>query len=192
MTNSAVVFRIVSAVASTQLGVPVASLSVTGGVVSSLGKGIKDNAGYNWKHLLIGSEGSLGIVTRAVLRLRPLPRSTQTALVAFPDSVVNNCRPIADAAGTRIQQAFIGAGWFIRLMNIYYGTLHFVITVGVLAWLYVRHADVYRRMRNLLGLTTALALIGYWAFPLAPPRLYKCNDNIPVPGPDGYSIGKCF
>ncbi len=54
-----------------------------GTVVSSLGKFIKDNAGYNWKHLLIGSEGSLGIVTKAVLRLRPLPKSTQTALVAF-------------------------------------------------------------------------------------------------------------
>lgn len=91
-----------------------------------------------------------------------------------------------------IQQAFIGAGWFIRVMNIYYGTLHFAITVGVLAWLYVRRHEVYRHMRNLLGLTTALALIGYWAFPLAPPRLYKCNENIPVPGPDGYTIGKCF
>ena len=54
-----------------------------GKIVSSLGKFIKDNAGYNWKHLLIGSEGTLGIVTKAVLRLRALPRSTNTALVAF-------------------------------------------------------------------------------------------------------------
>lgn len=53
-----------------------------GTIVSSLTKMIKDNAGYNWKHLLIGSEGTLGIVTRAVLRLRPLPSSRQTALVA--------------------------------------------------------------------------------------------------------------
>jgi hypothetical protein len=90
------------------------------------------------------------------------------------------------------QQAFIGAHWFIRLMNIYYGTLHFVITVGLLSWLYIRRHHAYRGMRNLLGLTTALALVGYWAFPLAPPRLYKCNDNIPVPGPDGFTIGKCF
>ena len=53
-----------------------------GTIVSSLTKMLKDNAGYNWKHLLIGSEGTLGIVTRAVLRLRPLPTSRQTALVA--------------------------------------------------------------------------------------------------------------
>ncbi len=53
-----------------------------GTIVSSLTKMLKDNAGYNWKHLLIGSEGTLGIVTRAVLRLRPLPTTNQTALVA--------------------------------------------------------------------------------------------------------------
>lgn len=91
-----------------------------------------------------------------------------------------------------IQQAFLGSTWFIKLMNIYYGTLHFVITVGLLVWLYRKRHAAYPAMRNLLGLTTALALIGYWSFPLAPPRLYKCNDNIPVPGPDGYTIGRCF
>ena len=61
-----------------------------GTVVRSLTKMLKDNAGYNWKHLLIGSEGTLGIVTRAVLRLRPLPTTSQTALVAtasFDDAV---------------------------------------------------------------------------------------------------------
>jgi FAD/FMN-containing dehydrogenase len=56
-----------------------------GTVVSSLTKMLKDNAGYNWKHLLIGSEGTLGIVTRAVLRLRPLPTTRQTALLALGD-----------------------------------------------------------------------------------------------------------
>src|SRR3954451_15588740 len=67
----------------------------------------------------------------------------------------------------RIQQAFLSARWFIKFLNVYYGTLHFAITAGLLIWVYhYRHA-AYRRMRNLLGLTTALALIGYWAFPLA-------------------------
>ena len=61
-----------------------------GTIVSSLGKMIKDNAGYAWKHLLIGSEGTLGIVTRAVLRLRPLPTNRQTALIGlsgFADAI---------------------------------------------------------------------------------------------------------
>jgi FAD/FMN-containing dehydrogenase len=55
-----------------------------GSVVSSLTKMIKDNAGYHWKELMVGSEGTLGIVTKAVLRLRPNPLTNQTALVALP------------------------------------------------------------------------------------------------------------
>ncbi len=43
----------------------------------------KDNAGYDLKHLFIGSEGTLGIVTAAVLRLFPKPRSTGVAFVGL-------------------------------------------------------------------------------------------------------------
>jgi FAD/FMN-containing dehydrogenase len=54
-----------------------------GTVISSMNEMLKNNAGYDLKQLFIGSEGTLGIVTRAVLRLRPAPRSVQTAFVAL-------------------------------------------------------------------------------------------------------------
>lgn len=54
-----------------------------GTIVSSLNGVIKNNTGYDLKQLFVGSEGTLGIVTRAVLRLRPAPRSTNTAMVAI-------------------------------------------------------------------------------------------------------------
>jgi FAD/FMN-containing dehydrogenase len=44
---------------------------------------LKNNTGYDLKQLFVGSEGTLGVVTRAVLRLRPLPRSCNTALVGI-------------------------------------------------------------------------------------------------------------
>ena len=56
-----------------------------GTVMTSLNKLIKNNAGYDLKHLFIGSEGTLGIITRAVLKLYPKPRSTMAALCAIPD-----------------------------------------------------------------------------------------------------------
>jgi PAP2 superfamily protein len=74
-----------------------------------------------------------------------------------------------------VQKAFLDARWFIKIMNVYYGTLHFVITAGLLIWVYLRRHEHYRQYRNLLGMTTALALIGYFAFPLAPPRMYPCE-----------------
>lgn len=54
-----------------------------GTVISSMNEMLKNNSGYDLKHLFIGSEGTLGIVTRAVLRLHPAPRSVQTAFVAL-------------------------------------------------------------------------------------------------------------
>jgi FAD/FMN-containing dehydrogenase len=45
----------------------------------------KNNTGYDLKHLFIGGEGTLGIVTAAVLKLFPRPRQTETAFVAVPE-----------------------------------------------------------------------------------------------------------
>ena len=53
-----------------------------GTVVTSLNKMLKNNAGYDLKHLFIGSEGTLGVITRAVLRLFPAPSSPTVALCA--------------------------------------------------------------------------------------------------------------
>lgn len=55
-----------------------------GRVVGSMNRMLKNNAGFDLKQLFIGSEGTLGIVTRAVLRLQPPTPSEQTALVACP------------------------------------------------------------------------------------------------------------
>ena len=52
-----------------------------GTIVSSMNQMIKNNAGYDLKQLFIGTEGTLGIVTRAVLRCREQARTQPTALV---------------------------------------------------------------------------------------------------------------
>lgn len=54
-----------------------------GTILSSMNQMQKNNAGYDLKHLFIGSEGTLGIITRAVLRLRASTPAVETALLAF-------------------------------------------------------------------------------------------------------------
>jgi len=56
-----------------------------GTIVSSMNRMIKNNAGYDLKQLFIGTEGTLGIVTRAVLRLREQPRHQATLFVAVDE-----------------------------------------------------------------------------------------------------------
>ena len=54
-----------------------------GTVLSHLTSYAKDNTGYDLKHLFIGSEGTLGVITRAMIKLHPKPTSRNTALLAF-------------------------------------------------------------------------------------------------------------
>ncbi len=56
-----------------------------GTVMTSLNKMIKNNAGFDLKHLFIGSEGTLGVITCIVLKLFPRPRSIMVALCAVSD-----------------------------------------------------------------------------------------------------------
>ncbi|WP_194851205.1 FAD-binding oxidoreductase [Nonlabens antarcticus] len=56
-----------------------------GAIINSMKKIIKDNSGYDLKQLFIGSEGTLGIVTRAVLKLEEAPSSRNVAYLAVND-----------------------------------------------------------------------------------------------------------
>jgi FAD/FMN-containing dehydrogenase len=81
-----------------------------GTVLPMLRPMLKNNTGYDLKHWFIGSEGTLGIITRAVLALRPAPRSRVSALVALPDF------DSAIALLRRLQKSFPGALAAFELM----------------------------------------------------------------------------
>ncbi|MGI8754810.1 MAG: phosphatase PAP2 family protein [Acidimicrobiales bacterium] len=64
----------------------------------------------------------------------------------------------------------------IRLWNIYYGTAHFFVTIGLLVAAFVFAPRSYRFLRTLLAGTTILALIGFATYTLMPPRLLDSTD----------------
>ena len=70
-----------------------------------------------------------------------------------------------------IQRWFLDDRWFIGFWNVWYSTAHYIVPVITLVWLYVADPERYVRWRNTLLWMLPLALLGFWLFPLTPPRL---------------------
>jgi FAD/FMN-containing dehydrogenase len=90
-------------------------VTADGTVISCMNQMLKNNAGYDLKQLFIGSEGTLGIVTRAVLKLFPKPLSCNSAMVAIEnfDNVVALLNQLQrDLAGTLSAYEVMWGGYF--------------------------------------------------------------------------------
>lgn len=70
------------------------------------GKNMKDVAGYNLKDVLIGSEGTLGIFTKILLKLIPLPQFSRT-LLGFYDSIAGAAETVSAITAARIMPAML-------------------------------------------------------------------------------------
>jgi hypothetical protein len=70
-----------------------------------------------------------------------------------------------------VNQAIDRVTWLIVGMNYYYAVAHFIVTIGVLVWLYRRHPGYYVPARTVFLVTNAVALTAFYLYPLAPPRL---------------------
>jgi hypothetical protein len=102
---------------------------------------------------------------------------TRNAVPDHRTAALHRAREILDAeraAHLSIELAVNHAAdhvtWLIVGMDYYYATLHFVVTIGTLLWLYLRRPDHFRRARTALYTATAAALGGFYLFALAPPR----------------------
>jgi len=75
-----------------------------GEVIVTGGKSVKDVAGYSLKDFLIGSEGTLGIITRVLLRLIPKPQATKTML-AFYGKLSDSAETVSEIIAAKITPA---------------------------------------------------------------------------------------
>ncbi|MFI1438179.1 bifunctional glycosyltransferase 87/phosphatase PAP2 family protein [Streptomyces fructofermentans] len=67
--------------------------------------------------------------------------------------------------------AVVRVRWLADFFDFYYTSFHFVVPLSVLGVLYARRPADYRWARSALGFATLFALVGFWLYPLAPPRL---------------------
>ncbi|MFI1399282.1 bifunctional glycosyltransferase 87/phosphatase PAP2 family protein [Streptomyces sp. NPDC020681] len=102
-------------------------------------------------------------------------RAAATGGVAAAEEHARQIDGIERALGLDIEHwvnhAVVNAKWAEAFFDFYYTSFHFVVPLAILGILYVRRPADYRWARSSLAFATLLALIGFWFYPLAPPRL---------------------
>lgn len=144
-----------------------------------------------WKEAII-----VGVFYAVYSWTRNLFGSNKIAADGFPEQAFTNAervirleRWIGLYHEETVQDWFLPYHSFIQFWNVYYGTLHFAVTIGVFILLFVKRADVFAQWRNTLAAMTTLAIIGFAWFPLMPPRLL--DKPCPAVDPTQYG-GACI
>lgn len=71
----------------------------------------------------------------------------------------------------RLERFFLQFQPIMNVIDLFYVLGHLIGTVGVLVWIYARRREQYAFVRNLMMLTTAIALVAFYLYPTAPPRM---------------------
>jgi hypothetical protein len=83
--------------------------------------------------------------------------SFERSLHIAPEAALNSWLVAHDTLGT--------------LLSYYYDNAHFIVTFGLLGWLWWKRADIYRPLRSALVAINVIGLVVFWRYPVAPPRL---------------------
>ena len=119
-----------------------------------------------WRELLLVVLFYTGYtLTRLVL----VQDGTETAF-ANADEILRVERGLGLDIELYLNETLLSVPWLARTANVFYATMHFIVTLGVVVWLYRYRPHHYRWLRTSIMLATGVALIGFWLYPLAPPR----------------------
>jgi len=110
-----------------------------------------------------------------LIRNHGISTGSATAAFGHAKQVIGAQRLLGIYHEESIQDLFLGSRPFISFWDVYYGTTHFIVTAAALVYLFRRMPERYPLWRNTLGVTTALALVGFALYPLMPPRLLPGN-----------------
>jgi PAP2 superfamily len=104
--------------------------------------------------------------------VRGLADGRAEVALANGERVIDLERSLGTLFEPGLQQALLGHHWLIDTANFMYLNTQFLITTGFLAWLYLFRNEHFYFVRNMFLVAMGLALVGYAAFPTAPPRFF--------------------
>jgi hypothetical protein len=103
--------------------------------------------------------------------IRNLNDASTAEAFAHAKEVIGLQRDLGIFHEQSIQSWALGSRPLVIAANYFYGSLHFIVTGGVMIYLYRKWTNDYPLWRNTLAVATSLALIGFAFYPLMPPRL---------------------
>jgi hypothetical protein len=105
--------------------------------------------------------------------VRGLTDSSRELAVANADRLIEIEQSLGTYFEPGLQQALLQHEWLIDAANFMYLNSHFVITSAFLVWLYLFRNEHFAFVRNMFLVAMGIGLVGYAAFPTAPPRLLE-------------------
>jgi hypothetical protein len=111
------------------------------------------------------------LVYNAYQVVRGLADGREATAFANADRIIDVERSLGTFFEPSFQKALLDERWLIDIANFLYLNTHFVVTTTFLVWIYMFRNDHFYFVRNMFMVAMGLALVGYAAFPTAPPRL---------------------
>jgi hypothetical protein len=93
------------------------------------------------------------------------------AALSNAEGVLNLERSLSIAPELRLDRWLATHHTLGLVVSDYYDNAHFIVTLGLLGWLWWSRVDLYRPLRNVLVLTNVIAFAVFWLYPVAPPRM---------------------
>ncbi len=153
-----------------------AGLDLDGTPASARRTWLRGRPGLTWWSeilLLAALYGIYSLVRNSVGDVSAIAFENATSILRFEDAW--------DLALERGLNDWVqGSGALAAVVALHYATLHFLVTPAVLIWLYRRRRADYRVVSGALMATTAVALLGFYLMPTAPPRLMRSEDFVDV------------
>lgn len=111
-------------------------------------------------------------------RVRTRVAGSSAVAVAHAKQIASTERALGLNIERAVQQAALHVPWLAAAGNVAYGTTHLVVPPVVLVVLYRRSPQRYRHWRNIFLMMLAIALLCFWLYPLAPPRLVPSSSHL--------------